>query len=104
MEFIKHILRKIHAKKTGICCGTCAHQDMLGCCDQSKEEYMACWHSVTRPGWKAKKAAGDLTQEERHELEKIVSALCEAEETARDGGLLGSDFDDKPNSGLIEED
>lgn len=58
MEFIKHILRKIHAKKTGICCGTCAHQDMLGCCDRSKEEYMACWHSVTRPGWKAKKGSG----------------------------------------------
>ena len=103
MEFIKHILRKFHARKTGICCGTCAHQDMLGCCDCSKEEYMACWHSVTRPGWKAKKAAGDLTQEERHELEKIVSALCEAEETARDGGLLGDDFADKPTSGLIEE-
>ena len=104
MEFIKHILRIIHANNPDIYCGTCAHQDMLGCCDRSKEEYMACWHSVTRPGWKAKKAAGDLTQEERHELEKIVSALCEAEETARDGGLLGSDFDDKPNSGLIEED
>lgn len=45
-----------------------------------------------------------LTPEELDRLQKIVATLQEAEDTARDGGLLGSDFDDKPTSGLIEED
>lgn len=106
MEFIKNILRKLYAKKTGACCGICAHNDG-GKCTRSQEEFSACWPSISRPGFapiQAQPVAGDLTPEEQHQMEKIISALQEAETTARDGGLLGGDWEDKPTSGLIEED
>ena len=104
MEFIKRILRKLYTKLTGFgsSCGSCGFNDG-GKCTRSRAEFMDCFHSITRPGWRG--PVHEMTTEEEFRLmEKIVAALQEAEATARDGGLLGSDFDDKPASGLIEED
>ena len=39
-------------------------------------------------GLEAGMAPGDLTEEEKYQLGKIVETLQEASETARDGGLL----------------
>lgn len=107
MEFIKNILRKFYSSisRYGTSCGGCGFNDS-GKCTRSYAEYMDCFHSITRPGWirRPEILTSDLTPEELDRLQKIVNTLQEAEDTARDGGLLGEDWEDKPTSGLIEED
>ena len=111
MEIIKNILRKRHAKKTGRTCARCAN-NCGGKCMRPYDQYMACWHSITRPGfmskakveaWRSKhieaKPAADLhiptpaplTPEQVHQMAMIKATLEEAGKTAKDGGLLGEE-------------
>ena len=92
---IKRTLTKLVERITGRKCCRC-HYNVAGrCCHPDGNMFMRCWHGITRPGYMERQtepAAGDLTPEEKHQLEKIVTSLQEASETARDGGLL----DDEP--------
>jgi len=104
---IKHhfvrLAEKIHGRK----CTRCTHNQGGRCCHPDGNTFMRCWQSVTRPGFEyspsvedcnagaaavagleAGVAPGDLTEEEKHQMAKIVETLKEASETARDGGLL----------------
>lgn len=58
-------------------------------------ELLRCWHGITRPGYEPRQTQepGDLTEEERYQMQKIVTTLQEASETAKDGGLLGDAMD-----------
>lgn len=116
IKFLTSLVEKITGRK---CC-RCRHNCGGRCAHPSDSMFMRCWHSMTRPGYEprpvrlgkvvVKECDGDgitfttdpgvLTPQEKHELEKIVSSLKEAEKTARDGGLLG---DDKTESGLVED-
>ena len=106
---IKYNLVKLAEKITGRKCCRC-HFNVAGrCCHPNGETFCRCWQSITRPGYttrahfpsKAVSAAeltkqttqepGDLTEEEKHELGKIVESLQEASATAKDGGLLGEE-------------
>lgn len=54
-------------------------------------------------------APGDMTEEEKYQLGKIVESLQEASATAQDAGLLNETeprpiWEDKTESGLLEED
>ena len=88
---IKRIFARLVEKKTGCKCSRCRYNIGGACAHPSDGMFMRCWHGITRPGFEerpAKPAPGDLTPEEKHELEKIVANLQEAAATARDGGLL----------------
>lgn len=98
MEFIKHLLRKLHAKRYGRTCGRCAY-NRNGQCRRPYDQYMACWHSITRPGFKKRKrkpaapaaefpTPAPLTPEQAHQMALIKAALEEAGNTARDAGLV----------------
>lgn len=91
---IKQFLRDWYAKRTGRKCISCAHNCGGRCCHPDGNMFMRCFNSITRPGFEERQAQkpGDLTEEERHQLGKIVETLQEASATAKDGGLL-SDLD-----------
>lgn len=97
---IKYNLVKLAEKITGRKCCRC-HFNVAGrCCHPNGETFCRCWQSITRPGFEPKQlqeptqAPGDLTEEEKHELGKIVESLQEASATAQDAGLLEDDEDD----------
>lgn len=88
---IKRFLARLLEKITGKKCSRCRYNIGGRCAHPSDGMFMRCWHGITRPGYEdrlAKPAPGDLTEEERHQLAKIVEGLKEASATARDGGLL----------------
>ena len=86
---IKYMLVKLVAKITGRKCVRCRHNMGGYCAHPNGEMFARCWQSITRPGYEAPlPAETPLTQEELHQLEKIVTNLQEASQTARDGGLL----------------
>lgn len=99
MEFIKNLLRKLYAKRTGRTCARCAY-NRRGQCRRTHDQYMACWHSITRPGFMKKRkrkpapapaefpTPAPLTPEQQHQLAQIKAVLEEAGNTARDGGLV----------------
>lgn len=94
---IKQFLRNWYAKRTGRKCASCAHSCGGRCCHPDGNMFMRCFNSITRPGYEDRQAVkdtgpGDLTDEERHQIAKIVETLKEASATAKDGGLL-SDVD-----------
>lgn len=105
MNIIKRFLRKLYAKRTGRTCACCAH-NCGGKCKRPYEQFMACWHSITRPGFEyacsmhiegrcneeAIAAPGDMTEEEKYQMGKIVETLQEASETAQDAGLLDNEY------------
>ncbi len=134
---IKHhfvrLAEKIHGRK----CSRCAHNRGGKCTNPKEGAFFRCWQSITRPGFEYSPSVecynnaaavvagleaglepGDLTQEEKYQMAKIVESLQEASATARDGGLLGEDdqeteatqqrraayWEDKTESGLFEED
>ena len=90
---IKHhfvrLAEKIHGRK---CCRCVFNHG--GKCNLNQDAFSECWQSITRPNFAERQtqAPGDLTQEEKHQLGKIVETLQEASATAKDGGLL-SDVD-----------
>ncbi len=124
---IKYFLRKLWAKLTGRKCSRCRHNCGGRCAHPDGTMFMRCWHSITRPGFEYSEsvqyartagqavaegfqagidhAAGDLTDEEKHQLAKIVTSLQEASKTAQDAGLVESRpvWEDKTESGLLEE-
>jgi hypothetical protein len=68
--------------------------------------FMKCWHSITRPGYEYSESknynimAGiavseglqaGLTEEEQYQLQKIKAVLQDAEDEARESGLLAED-------------
>ena len=101
---IKNTMVKIAEKITGRKCCRCAHNRGGRCCHPNGKTFMRCWQSITRPGFEhspsvelyntarevvTNLAPGDMTPEEKHQLQKIVTSLQEASETAKDAGLLG---------------
>lgn len=94
MHIIKRFLRKLYAKRTGRTCARCAH-NCGGKCKRPYEQFMACWHSITRPGFRKKRqrpAPAPLTEAQAHQLALIKDALDEASQTAQDGGLLDNEY------------
>lgn len=74
-------------------CNRCRHDCRGRCCHPDGRMFMKCWQSVTRPGFEKRpprylKTTPDLTAEEQHQLQKIKDSLDEAEEMARESGLL----------------
>ena len=105
--FIKNIIAKLAHKLTGRKCSSCTHNCGGRCCHPSGNMFMKCWHSITRPGYEHSESVhyantagaavkeglqagmdAGLTEEEQHQLQKIKASLQEAENTARDCGLL----------------
>lgn len=133
---IKNLLVRMAEKITGRKCCRCAHNGGGVCKHPYEGAFSKCWQSITRPGFvdignayytsqlEAVFRAGVtydigapncLTEEEQHQLAKIVTKLQEASETARACGLLvpdtepnqkavPADLDDRTESGLLEED
>lgn len=94
---IKQYLRDLYAERTGRKCTRCAHSCGGKCVHPSDSMFVKCFRSITRPGFEERlaqenPAPGDMTEEEKHQLGKIVETLQEASATAKDGGLL-SDVD-----------
>ena len=88
---IKRAIARLVERITGRKCCRCYYNINGRCYHPTEGMYMRCWHGITRPGfaWRYGAAAVQpLTDQERHELGKIVAALQEAEANARDGGLL----------------
>lgn len=92
---IKRFLTRLVEKITGRKCCRCHYNVGGRCCHPDGEMFLRCWHGITRPGFEERRelpahapAPGDLTEEELYQMEKIVTTLQEASETARDGGLL----------------
>lgn len=104
---IKNTMVRIAEKITGRKCCRCAHNCGGRCCHPNGKTFMRCWQSITRPGFEyspsvdgcsnaaaavagleAGLAPGDLTDEERNQIGKIVETLQEASATAQDAGLL----------------
>lgn len=133
---IKHhfvrLAEKIHGRK----CIRCAHNRGGKCINPKEGAFSRCWQSITRPGFEyspsvegyniasaaaaalragmeAGMAPGDLTEQEKHELGKIVESLQEASTTAQEAGLLESPapaiprrdayWDERAESGLLGE-
>jgi hypothetical protein len=103
---IKELLRKAAEKLTGRKCCYCRHNVASRCCHPDGKMFMRCWHSVTRPGYAGKfekenalppdhgdQAAqvAELTQEEEYQLQRIREVLQQAEDDARESGLLAED-------------
>lgn len=98
--FIKDLLRKVWEKLTGRKCSRCKYNRGGRCCHPNGAMFMRCWHSVTLPGFAGKyekvEAApadqvADLTQEEKYQLQRIREVLQQAEDNARESGLLTED-------------
>jgi hypothetical protein len=115
---IKSTLVRAAEKITGRQCKHCLHNCKGRCCHPDGRMFMRCWQSITRPGFEKRpprylKAGADLnkvqapgryaatpgkgnapaplTPEEQHQLDKIKAMLEQAEDTARESGLLTED-------------
>ena len=95
MNIIKYNLAKLAAKITGRKCCRCAHNDGGRCRHYDQRMFSDCWLSITRPGFHLRAPQGptqpSLTAEEQHQLQKLRGILDEAEDTARESGLLTED-------------
>ena len=112
--FIKSYLSQLVEKITGRKCTRCRHNCAGRCCHPDGRMFMRCWDSITRPGFEyseavhyarvfsaafseglkdALAAPGDMTEEEKYQLGKIVESLQEASATAQDAGLLEDEMD-----------
>lgn len=91
---LKRAIARLVERITGRKCCRCYYNIDGRCTHPADGMYMRCWHGITRPGFVSRtgpSAAFALNEQERHELGLIVAALQEAQETARDGGLLGDE-------------
>ena len=114
---IKSLLARAMERVTGRKCSRCRYNCKRRCCHPDGRMFMKCWQSITRPGFKkrpprylkiedeaakhgtarnyeAAKAGievkpAPLTPEQQHQLEKIKATLQQAEDEARESGLLG---------------
>lgn len=80
---IKRLLARVAEKLTGRKCAGCLHNCRGRCVHPDGRMFMRCWHSITKPGF-----TQGLTTEEQHQLQKIKGVLQEAEDAARESGLL----------------
>lgn len=91
---IKTYLVNQAEKVTGRKCSRCRHNCGGRCCHPNGRMFMKCWQSITRPGFDKrpprylKADSAELTAEEQHQLHKIKCTLDDAEEMARESGLL----------------
>lgn len=114
---IKSTLTRAAEKITGRKCTRCLHNCKGRCCHPDGRMFMRCWQSITRPGFekrpprylkpedkrreeqqKAAEAMDDLpvepaplTPEQQYQLKRIRATLQQAEDTARESGLLTED-------------
>lgn len=90
---IKNFLARLAVKITGKKCTSCRHNYSGRCCHPDGSVFMRCWKSITRPGFEEKQLPlqGEMTPAERQQFEKIKEALQEAEDFARESGLLEED-------------
>lgn len=104
---IKTYLAPLVEKITGRKCSRCMYNGG-GKCHHSDEMYAKCWRSLTKPGYEERPARylkpkpqqaakaekvepAPLTPEQKLQLEKIRAVLQEAEDTARESGLVSED-------------
>jgi len=107
---IKTYLTKLAEKITGRKCIRCQHSNAGRCCHPDGDMFDKCWQSLTRPGFEYSESmhyartvgaattegirAGmevkpaPLTPEQKLQLERIKAVLQEAEDTARESGLV----------------
>ena len=113
---IKRTLTKAAEKITGRKCTRCRHNCKGRCCHPDGEMFLRCWNSITRPGFEKRPPrylksereqyeelgrkyneglqAGlatepaPLTPEQQYQLKKIKATLQDAEDVARESGLL----------------
>lgn len=90
---IKPYLVKLAEKVTGRKCSRCVHNCGGHCCHPNGHMFMRCFHAITHPGFEQRPPryldpAETLTTEEYHQLQKIKDVLQEAEDNARQSGLL----------------
>ena len=93
MNNIKYFLTRLAAKITGRKCSRCWYNRRGRCCHPDGRTFMRCWPSIRRTGFKDRReiaaaALRKLTLEEQHQLQRIKNALDEAEDHARESGLL----------------
>lgn len=115
---IKRLLRRLVEKLTGRKCSRCFHNCGGRCCHPNGNMFMRCWHSITLPGFEKRppkylryehttptlgratvKETSEgvtvkvetLTPEQEQLLEKIKATLRDAEDIARESGLLTED-------------
>lgn len=104
---IKTYLAPLVEKITGRKCARCLH-NCSGKCYHTDEMYAKCWRSLTKPGFEKRPARylkpkpqqaakvegvkpAPLTTEQKLQLAKIRAVLQEAEDTARESGLVSED-------------
>lgn len=92
---IKTYLVNQAEKVTGRKCSRCRHNCGGRCCHPNGRMFMKCWQSITRPGFEKRpprylKPDTGLTTEEQYQLQKIKGVLQEAEDNARESGLLST--------------
>ena len=107
---IKHHFVRLAEKITGRKCIRCQYNRSGTCTHPHEDAFPRCWQSLDRPDFlqRVENAPGDLTEQEKHELGRIVESLKEASTTAQDAGLLNEAeprpvWEDKTESGLLEE-
>lgn len=106
---IKSFIIKTAEKITGRKCSRCAHNCGGHCAHHWEGMFARCWKTITRPGWTRKSEVveyakagqacaegfldgyGNLTEEEKYQLQKIREALECAEDMARESGLITED-------------
>lgn len=104
---IKSTLTRAAEKITGRKCTRCLHNCKGRCCHPNGSMFAKCWQSITRPGFEkrpprylktedkrctdqqpAEVKPAPLTPEQQYQLAKIKATLQEAEDEARESGLL----------------
>ena len=90
---IKTYLANLVENATGRKCSRCLHNYGRRCCHPDGRMFMKCFHSITHPGFKKRpprylRTTTSLTPEEQHQLQKIKGMLQDAEDEARESGLL----------------
>lgn len=98
---IKKLLARAMAKITGRKCSNCKYNRGGRCAHPVEGMYLKCWQSITKPGHAGKyertvftlkvtadEWAGQLSEEEKRQLQRIKASLQEAGDLARESGLL----------------
>lgn len=90
---IKTLLTRLVENITGKKCSNCRHNYNGNCYHPESDMFMRCWHGITKPGYEDRggPVKETLTQEEQHQLNKIKAVLRDAEDEARESGLLTED-------------
>ena len=90
---LKPYIVAMSAAVTGRKCSRCVHSRRGRCTHPDAFMFRKCWQTVTRPGFEKRpprylRPDTKLTAEEQHQLQKIKTMLQDAEDDARESGLL----------------